>query len=105
MSNSELDHDIAIALVAAILNVILSLIIPPLLKNTNLPIITEIRQNYECNRNLLFISFFIVFIFVYVSLKITPWIQENIFTTIGSLAHTNKINTAQMTDSSVYIKK
>lgn len=89
MVNTNIDNDIAIAFVATIMNFILSLIIPPLLKNTKLPIITQIKQNYECNRNILFISSCIVFIFVYVSLKITPWIQENIFTVIGRLSNNN----------------
>jgi hypothetical protein len=91
MANTNIDNDIAIALVATILNFMLSLIIPPFLKNTKLPIITQIKQNYECNRNILFISSCIVFIFVYVSLKITPWVQENVFTIIGRLSNTNKV--------------
>ena len=91
MDNTNIDNDVAIALVATIMNFILSLIIPPFLKNTKLPIVTQIKQNYESNRNILFISSCIVFIFVYVSLKITPWVQENIFTVIGRLSNSNKI--------------
>lgn len=99
MDNTNIDNDVAIALVAAIMNFILSLIIPPFLKNTKLPIVTQIKQNYESNRNILFISCCIVFIFVYVSLKITPWVQENIFTVIGRLSNSNKIILSSPTSS------
>ena len=86
-----MDHDLVIAIVAALVNLLLSLIIPPLLKNINIPLIKQIRMNYEYNRNTLLISTIIVISFVYISLKITPGVQQHIFSNVAKLANTQQM--------------
>lgn len=79
------DPHLAIALVAAIVNLILTLSVPIILKPVQLPIINQIKKSYECNKHWLFVTFFLVLFFVYVSLKVTPFFQEHIFTALANL--------------------
>ena len=78
-------HNIIISSIAAIVNLILSLIIPVILKNTNSPILLQIKQNYINNRHTLTISTISVFIFVYFSLIITPTIEKHLMSKIASI--------------------
>ena len=80
-----LDADLIVAIVAAMLNIMLSLIVPSLLKNSNLPLANQVRKNYECNRDVIMVSSVLTVIFVYVSLKITPWVRSNVFSNLAKL--------------------
>jgi hypothetical protein len=80
-----MDTHLTIAIVAAMLNIVLSLILPPLLKNSTLPFAAQIKQNYQCNREVILVSSILVVVFVYVSLKITPWVDSNIFSNLAKL--------------------
>ncbi len=80
-----LDADLIVAIVAAMLNIMLSLIVPSLLKNSNLPLANQVRKNYECNRDVIMVSSVLTVIFVYVSLKITPWVRSNVFANLAKL--------------------
>lgn len=74
-----------LSIVAAIISAILSLCIPLLLKNTNKPILLRIKQNYINNRDTLIINTISVFIFVYMSLVITPPIKRKLLANIAKL--------------------
>jgi hypothetical protein len=80
-----MEQHLVIAIVAATINFLLSLILPILFKDTKLPILTQIKQNYECNQKTIITSTILVVIFVYVSLKITPWLQTNVFTALANI--------------------
>jgi hypothetical protein len=80
-----LDSDLVVAIVAAMLNIVLSLLLPSLLKNSNLPFAEQVKKNYECNRDVIMVSSVLTIIFVYVSLKITPWVRSNVFTNLAKL--------------------
>lgn len=80
-----MDTDFIVAIIAAMLNIVLSLVLPPLLKDSNLPFATQIKKNYECNRDVIMVSSVLTVIFVYVSLKITPWVRSNVFTNLAKL--------------------
>ena len=80
-----MDYHLAVAIVAAIINIVLSLILPSLLKNSTLPFSDQIKQNYQCNREIILVSSILVVVFVFVSLKITPWVQSNVFTNLAKL--------------------
>lgn len=84
-----LDSDLIVAIVAAMLNIVLSLLLPSLLKNTNIPFSEQIKKNYECNRDVIIVSSVLTIIFVYISLKITPWVQTNIFSNLAKLNFKN----------------
>ena len=85
-----MNTDIVIAIIAAMLNIILSLVIPPLLKDSTLPFATQIKKNYSCNRDIIIVSTVLTIIFVYVSLKISPWVRTNVFTNLAKLGANNK---------------
>ena len=80
-----MDADLVVAIVAAMLNIVLSLLLPSLLKNTNLPFAAQVKKNYECNRDVIIVSSVLSVIFVYISLKITPWVRSNVFTNLAKL--------------------
>lgn len=85
-----MDHDIVIAIVAAMLNILFSLIIPALLSinviNKTIPFSAGIKKHYENNRDIILVSTVFVIIFVYLSLKISPWVETNIFKTLAQLS-------------------
>jgi hypothetical protein len=80
-----MDADLIVAIIAAMLNIVLSLLLPSLLKNSNLPFGTQIKKNYECTRDVIMVSSVLTIIFVYVSLKITPFVRSNFFTNLAKL--------------------
>jgi hypothetical protein len=85
-----MDSDLVVAIVAAMLNIVLSLLLPSLLKNSNLPFAAQVKKNYECNRDVIMVSSVLTIIFVYVSLKITPWVRSNVFANLAKLGNTSK---------------
>ena len=84
-----MDHDIVVAIVAAMLNIVFSLILPALLSfnavNNVLPFSANIKKHYENNRDVILVSSVFVVIFVYLSLKVSPWVETNIFKTLAEL--------------------
>lgn len=75
----------AVAIVAAILNIILSMLLPTILNDTGIPLNAQLKQSYECNRKIILFNSIMIVIFVYISLKITPWVDKNIFLTLAKL--------------------
>jgi hypothetical protein len=91
MSNIFTIHNLVIAVVAALVNLVLSLIVPMLFKNTNQPMLLQIKQNYLNNRHTLTISTIIVFVFVYFSLIISPTIEKHVISKLASLSQTHQL--------------
>lgn len=87
----NIDEHLLIAIIAALINFLFSLIVPPLLKDSKLPFSTEIKKNYECNKDIILVSTIITIIFVYISLKITPWIKTNFLSNIAQLNNTSAV--------------
>jgi hypothetical protein len=88
--NTQFDNHLSVAIVAAMINIILSLILPILLKKSTLPFTQQIKKNYECNREVILVSSVLVVIFVFISLKITPWVNSNIFSNLAKLTKSSK---------------
>ena len=84
------DSHLIIAIIAAMLNVLLSLIVPPIINsidtNNTIPFSHQIKQHYENNSEIILISSILTVMFVYVSLKITPFVSTNIFSNLAKLA-------------------
>jgi len=89
--DSNFNHNIIIAIVAAMINIIFSLIIPALLSinsvNNVIPFSTAIKKHYENNRDIIIVSSLFVIVFVYLSLVVTPLIENNIFKNIAQLGN------------------
>ena len=80
-----MDADLIIAVVAAMVNIVFSLLLPSLLKNSTIPFADQVKKNYECNRDVIMVSSVLTVIFVYISLKITPWVRSNVFSNLAKL--------------------
>jgi hypothetical protein len=63
---------IMIAVVGAIINMILALLIPCLLKDTQMPLLENIKKVYATHKQVIITSSIIVFITIYLALKVTP---------------------------------
>jgi hypothetical protein len=63
---------IMIAIVGALINMILALIIPCLIKNTEQPLLVNIKKVYSTHKQVIITSSVIVFITIYLALKLTP---------------------------------
>lgn len=70
-----MDSHIFIALVGALLNMALSVIVPCLVNKTNLPFLTQVKMVFETNRQVILTSSLIVAVTIYLALKVAPEIQ------------------------------
>jgi hypothetical protein len=80
-----MNTDFAVAIVAAMLNIVLSMLIPTLFHDAGLPLGAQMKQSYDCNRKIILFNSIMIVIFVYIALKITPWFDKNIFSTLAKL--------------------
>ena len=83
-----MEEDLLIAIVAALLNVLLSILVPPLLKSNTMPIGEKIKKHYMCNKDIILVSTLLTVILVYTSLKVTPWVKNNF---LGNISSLNKV--------------
>ncbi len=72
-----MDVHIFIALVGALLNMGLSVTVPCLIKKTEQPFLTQIKNVFETNRQVILTSSLIVAITIYLALKVAPEIQSS----------------------------
>jgi hypothetical protein len=63
---------IVIAIVGALINMVLALLIPCLLKNTKQPILVNIKKVYDVHKQVIITSSVIVFVTIYLALKLSP---------------------------------
>ena len=89
-----MEEHLLIAIIAALINVLLSIVVPPLLKKTQLPFAEEVRKSYECNKQYILVSSALIIAFVYMSLKVTPWVNSNFLGNIAEIKSVNPVNLA-----------
>jgi len=80
-----MDYDLIIAIVAAMVNIVFSLFLPALFTRVNLPFREQVQENYENTKHIILVSSILTVLFVYVSLKITPWVNNNVFKNLARL--------------------
>jgi hypothetical protein len=85
-------NHLMIAVVAAAVNYLLSMVLPPLLKNTKLPYAEEIKQNYECNKDIMLVSSLLTIVFVFIALQITPWVSTQFYSNLAKLSNNSRFN-------------
>jgi hypothetical protein len=90
-----MEEELLIAVIAALLNILFSILIPPLLSNSKLPFTNEIKKHYECNKQFILISTILTIILVYISLNVSPYIKLNFFENISEL---NKVSQVKIPD-------
>ena len=72
----DIDTNIFIAILGGFINMILTLIIPCLLKKTKEPLLTNINKFYTNNKQLIITSSIIVAITIYIALSLTPSVNN-----------------------------
>ncbi len=72
-----MDSHIIIAIVGALLNMFLSLVVPRLLNKTRQPLLVDIKKAYHTDRNVILTSSIIIAITIYLALKVTS--EINVF--------------------------
>ena len=87
-----IEEHLLIAIIAALLNILFSILIPPLISDIKLPFIQEIKRHYECNKHFILVSTILTIILVYVSLKITPQIKLQMLGNISNLGTVTNVN-------------
>lgn len=96
-------EELLIAIIAALLNILFSILIPPLLNKSKLPFVVEIKNHYECNKNFIIVSSILTIVLVYISLKITPVFNSQIFGNISKLNNIRELPTQNISRSSMDI--
>ena len=67
--NSE---HLLIAVLAGVINMVLSVVVPCLLKSSNQPFLVSVKKVFQTNRNLILLSSITVGIMVYLALALAP---------------------------------
>jgi len=81
-----MEEHLLIAIIAALVNILFSILIPPIVNDSSAPFAQEIKKHYQCNKNFIIISAILTALLVYISLKVTPYIKSNI---LGNIAQLN----------------
>jgi hypothetical protein len=79
------NEDLLLAVVAAAVNFLLSLVVPALLKDSNAPLAVQLKNHYQCNKNTVLLSSVVTVVFVFVALQINPWVQNNLLANVSSM--------------------
>lgn len=64
------------ALIGAVINMVLSIVIPCLINKSNQPFLVQIKAVYETNRQLILVSSLIIAITIYMAMEFAPNIKE-----------------------------
>ncbi len=91
-----MEEHLLIAIIAALLNILFSIVIPPLINKSKLPFTQEIKKHYECNKNFILISTVLTVVLVYISLKVTPHIKSQLLGNIHNLSALTNVNIPQL---------
>jgi hypothetical protein len=91
-----MEEHLLIAVIAALLNILFSILIPPLISNSKLPFTQEIKKHYECNKNFILVSTILIVVLVYISLKITPHIKTQLLGNLSALNVVSNVTIPQL---------
>ena len=84
-----MDLNIFIAILGGLINLILSLIIPVLLKDVTQPFLNEVNTIYKTYRQLIITSSLIVTLTIYISLSIGPNVEDMLSSLVPSVNNQN----------------
>ncbi len=91
-----MEEHLLIAIIAALLNILFSIVIPPLISNSKLPFTQEIKKHYECNKHFILVSTVLTVVLVYVSLKATPHIKSQLLGNLSNIGAVSNVNIPQL---------
>ena len=81
-----MDEHLLIAIVAAVLNMILSVLVPCALKKSDVPFLVNIRNTFDTHREMLISSSLLVGVIVFISLKALPTVKVEMNDVLSRLA-------------------
>ena len=94
-----MEYHFFVALVGALLNMILSVTIPCLLKKSKQPFLNDVKKVFQTNREVIIASSLIVAITIYLALRVSPDLQS-MMTELSDYLYdeqpTNQINFNEM---------
>jgi len=70
-----MDYHIFVAIIGALVNMLLSVTIPCLLKKSDQPFLNDMKKVFQSNREVIIASSLIVAITIYLALKVAPEIE------------------------------
>jgi hypothetical protein len=70
-----MDVHIFVAVVGALLNMALSVVVPCLMRKSEQPFLVQVRRVFENNREVIITSSLIVALTIYLALKVAPEVQ------------------------------
>jgi phosphotransferase system glucose/maltose/N-acetylglucosamine-specific IIC component len=73
-----MEYELFVALVGALLNMVLSVIIPCLLKKSDQSFLNDVKKVFQTNREVIFASSLIVAITIYLALSVSPELNDMI---------------------------
>ena len=71
-----MEYELFVALVGALLNMVLSVIIPCLLKKSDQSFLNDVKKVFQTNREVIFASSLIVAITIYLALSVSPELSD-----------------------------
>lgn len=86
-----IEEHIFVALIAALVNLVLSVLVPCSLKKSNLPLLAEVKKLFSQHSEMLFTSSVLVGVIVFLSLEAAPIISE-----MGDLSNLTKLGNAKI---------
>ena len=82
-----MDEHIFIALIAALVNLLLAVLVPCALTKTNLSMLDNIKKMFNQQKHMLLTSSVLVAVIVYLSLKAAPLVKAELPDAVLNLAH------------------
>ena len=73
-----MDQNLAIALLCGVVNMLLSVTMPCLLKKTQLPLLDNVKLVFNNNRHVIIVSSLVVALTAYLALSLYPLVSEDI---------------------------
>jgi len=73
-----MSSNIFIALTGALINIVLSVIIPCLTKKSDMPLLQDARKIFETNRQIILTSSLIIAITIYLALEVAPELDSTL---------------------------
>lgn len=83
--SSPISPELAIVIIAAFINFILSLVVPVILQNDNTSFLIGVKHIYKTNKTFIFTSTILVLLFTYASVSSQKWVQDNVFAQLAKL--------------------
>jgi hypothetical protein len=83
--SSPISPDLAIVIIAAFINFVLSLSVPVLLQNDNTSFLIGVKHIYKTNKTFILTSTILVLLFTYAAVSSKSWFQDNVFAQLAKL--------------------